>query len=71
MQSLPGHHSTTSSHRYQRHRPENTSLYPIVEQHLPTLRNELQHHETSLPRFVLSEFQDYCAAGDSNTASCA
>jgi hypothetical protein len=47
MLSLTGHHSPASSHRYQRHQPENTSLYPIVEQHLPTLRSELQHHETS------------------------
>ncbi len=36
---------------------------PIVEQHLPTLRDELQRHETSLPRFVLSEFQDYLRCG--------
>jgi ribosomal protein S27E len=63
MQPHPGQHSIGSSHCYQRHQPENTSLYPIVEQHLPTLRNELQHHETSLPRFVLSEFQDYLRCG--------
>ncbi len=63
MLSLTGHHPTASSHRYRRHQPENTSLYPIVEQHLPTLRNELQHQETSLPGFVLSEFQDYLRCG--------
>jgi hypothetical protein len=63
MQPHPGQHSIGSSRRYQRHQPENTSLYPIVEQHLPTLRNELEHHETSLPRFVLSEFQDYLRCG--------
>lgn len=28
-----------------------------------TLRDELQRHETSLPRFVLSEFQDYLRCG--------
>ncbi len=63
MPSLPGRDSTVSSHRYQRHHPENTSLYPIVEQHLPTLRRQLEHHEASLPRFVLSEFQDYLRCG--------
>jgi hypothetical protein len=44
-----------SSHRYQRHRPESTALHPIVERHLSTLRGELQHHESSLPRFVVDE----------------
>jgi ribosomal protein S27E len=63
MQSLPGHHSTTPSRRYQRHRPENTALYPIVERHLSTLRDELQRHENSLPRFVVTEFQDYLRCG--------
>jgi len=41
----------------------NTPLYPIVEQHLPTLRDELQRHEVPLPRFVLTEFQDYLRCG--------
>ena len=53
----------SSSRRYRRHRPEQTSLYPIVERHLSTLRDELQHHETALPRFVLNEFQDYLRCG--------
>jgi len=39
--------------------PPKIPLYPIVKQHLATLRDELQHHETALPRFVLTEFQDY------------
>ena len=33
------------------------------EQHLPKLRNQLQRHEALLPRFVLSEFQDYLRCG--------
>lgn len=63
METPPGQHSTASSRRYQRHRPENTALYPIVERHLSTLRDELQHHEASLTRFVLTEFQDYLRCG--------
>ena len=63
METPSGQHSTASSRRYQRHRPEQTPLYPIVERHLPTLRDELQHHESLLPRFVLSEFQDYLRCG--------
>lgn len=54
---------SATSHRYRRHQPEDTSLYPIVERHLSTLRDELEHHETSLPRFVLTEFQDYLRCG--------
>ena len=63
METPSGQHSTASSRRYQRHRPENTALYPIVERHLSTLRDELQRHESSLPRFVLTEFQDYLRCG--------
>jgi len=63
MQSLPGHHSTASSHRYQCHQLENTPHYPIVEQHLPTLPDELQRQNTSLQGFVRSEFQDFLRCG--------
>lgn len=63
METVPGNQAIGASHPYQRHQPENTPLYPIVEQHLPTLRHALQRHETSLPRFVLTEFQDYLRCG--------
>ncbi len=51
------------SAHYQRHQPENTSLYPIIEQNLPVLRDALQQQEASLPRFVLTEFEDYLRCG--------
>ena len=63
METPSGQHSTASSRRYQRHRPENTALYPIVQRLLSTLRDELQPHERSLPRFALTEFQDYLRCG--------
>ena len=63
METPSGQHSTASSRRYQRHRPESTALYPIVERHLSTLRDELQRHETALPRFVLTELEDYLRCG--------
>jgi len=63
VNTLPGRLDLGVSHRYQRHKPENTPLYPIVEQHRPALRDELQHHESSVPRFVLAEFQDYLRCG--------
>ncbi|MFM7118778.1 MAG: transposase zinc-binding domain-containing protein, partial [Gammaproteobacteria bacterium] len=49
--------------RYQRHHPQNTTLYPIIEQNLPALREALQQQETSLPGFVLAEFNDYLRCG--------
>lgn len=49
--------------RYQRHQPENTAFYPIVEQNVPALREALQQHEASLPGFVLAEFEDYLRCG--------
>ena len=53
----------TTSHRYRRHEPEKTSLYPIVERHLATLTGELTHHEANLPAFVLDEFRSYLRCG--------
>ncbi|MFM7119329.1 MAG: transposase zinc-binding domain-containing protein, partial [Gammaproteobacteria bacterium] len=55
--------ATGAHRRYRRHRPELTPLYPIVEQHLATLQDELQRQEAPLPRFVLTEFQDYLRCG--------
>ena len=49
--------------RYHRHQPEDTSLYPIIEQNLPVLRDSLQQEEASLPGFVLAEFEDYLRCG--------
>jgi len=63
VETPPGHSPPGSSRRYERHQPERPALYPIVEQHLATLRDELQRHETALPRFVLTEFEDYLRCG--------
>jgi len=63
VETVPGNRIIGAGRRYQRHQPENTPLYSIVERHLPNLRDELQHHESLLPRFVLSELQDYLRCG--------
>ena len=63
METVPGNRTIGASRRYQRHRPEQTPLYPIVEQHLATLQDELQRQEAPLPRFVLAEFQAYLRCG--------
>jgi ribosomal protein S27E len=63
MQAPPDPRRTATPHRYRRHQPEFTALYPIVEQYLPTLQDTVQRSGTSLPGFVLSEFQDYLRCG--------
>jgi len=50
-------------HRYRRHEPEKTALYPIVEQHLSTLTGELTLNHASLPAFVVEEFRKYLRCG--------
>ena len=63
METPSNHLPFGNSRRYERHQPENTALYPIVEQHLSSLRDELRQHETALPDFVLNEFDDYLRCG--------
>jgi len=50
-------------HCYQRHEPEKTALYPIIEQHLSTLTDELTRHHVALPGFVVDEFRNYLRCG--------
>jgi ribosomal protein S27E len=50
-------------HRYRRHEPEKTALYPIIEQHLSTLADELTRHQAALPAFVIDEFRNYLRCG--------
>jgi hypothetical protein len=49
--------------RYQRHKPEESSLYPIVETHLPAFSAGLAAGDSNLPSFVLQEFCDYLRCG--------
>ena len=63
METSPNHPPLGTRRGYRRHQPENTALYPIVEQHLSSLREELRHNEASLPHFVLNEFEDYLRCG--------
>ena len=50
-------------HLYRRHEPEKTALYPIIEQHLSTLTDELTRHHAALPAFVVDEFRNYLRCG--------
>lgn len=48
---------------YQRHKPEETSLYQIIEHNLPSFQHHLSSADISLPGFVHSEFRSYLRCG--------
>ena len=48
---------------YQRHRPERTLLYQIVEQHYPAFVTHMAQQERPLPDYVQQEFEDYLRCG--------
>ena len=49
--------------RYQRHQPEQTLLYEIIEQHYPAFTAHLAARGTVLPEYVQREFDDYLKCG--------
>ncbi len=49
--------------RYQRHRPEQTLLYRIVEEYYPTFAAHLAERDRELPGYVQREFDDYLKSG--------
>jgi hypothetical protein len=42
--------------KYQRHRPENTLLYQLVERYYPKFQLQLSEQEAPLPYYVQNEF---------------
>ena len=51
------------THTYQRHRPEHTLLYQLVERHYPEFLKQLSHQGKSLPHRVEKEFEDFLKCG--------
>ncbi len=49
--------------RYQRHRPEQTLLYRIVEEYYPAFTAHLAKQGSELPGYVQREFEDYLKCG--------
>lgn len=49
--------------RYERHRPEATLLYRLVEQHYPEFTAAMAAQGKSLPGYVVREFEDYLKCG--------
>ena len=49
--------------RYERHRPEATLLYQLVERHYPAFLQELTDRGRSVPAYVEEEFEAYLKCG--------
>jgi ribosomal protein S27E len=49
--------------RYQRHRPEQTLLYRIVDEYYPAFTTNLTEQGRELPGYVQLEFEDYLKYG--------
>lgn len=63
-ESLPPVHGHALGHTtYERHRPEQTLLYQLVEKHYPALIEQLDSQDKSLPTHVHREFEAYLKCG--------
>ncbi len=49
--------------RYERHRPENTLLYQLVEAHYPAFADRMAAQGSPLPDYVKREFEGYLKCG--------
>ncbi len=50
--------------KYQRHRPEKTLLYKLVQENLLTFYRHIENeHENGLPQFVKKEFDEFLKCG--------
>lgn len=61
--SLVGGPVTTNKRPYQRHRPEQTLFYQLVQQHYPALLEHQAAEGCSLPGHVQQEFTDFLRCG--------
>ena len=52
-----------SGHCYERHRPEQTLLYQLVEEYYPAFVAQLAAQGTQLPGYVQRDFEDYLKCG--------
>jgi len=51
------------AHGYQRHKPEQTLLYQIIEHHYPEFQALMEAQNRSLPKYVQKEFDEYLRCG--------
>ena len=55
--------SSAGSSRYERHRPERTLLYQLIQEYYPALQAQLAVQGTELPAYVQREFEAYLECG--------
>ncbi len=48
---------------YERHRPEKTLLYQVIEQHYPDFLSEMEAQDRPLPNYVQDEFEAFLECG--------
>ena len=48
---------------YERHRPEQTPLYALIDEHFPRFLQRLETEGVSLPQFVKEEFEAFLKCG--------
>ena len=48
---------------YERHRPEQTPLYALIDEHFPRFLQRLEAEGVSLPHFVKEEFEAFLKCG--------
>jgi hypothetical protein len=49
--------------KYERHKPEQTLLYQIIEKYYPQFLNHMGQQDKCLPKYVRSEFEAYLKCG--------
>ena len=48
---------------YERHKPEKTLLYQIIDKYCPQLLEHMTQQGKNLPKYVRSEFEEYLKCG--------
>lgn len=61
--SLARKATASPSLSYERHQPEQTLLYQLVQQHYPAFKASLEAQGQNLPRYIQQEFEDYLQCG--------
>lgn len=51
------------AHSYQRHRPEQTLFYRLVEEHYPAFLEQMSDEGRPLPDYVRREFDEFLRCG--------
>ncbi len=53
----------TGPFNYKRHRPEETLLYQIIQEHWPRFQQQLEQQGKYVPAYVVQEFEEYMTCG--------